>query len=176
MFKSFDNFSKHRAEKSSLVSGNRPGEKFLITYPPESNVDENIYFLFQKNTHTNKKISTSKFNRTNLCFFPSLVFQPRKVLLEYLLKCKLHLKKSIKLIIFFFYGHPGEDFFRHPHFRKQEYYFFWTSLNICAYSSEMERHFIVFAFFYHHDLVTLCVCLIFIAHDSNIFLSTSFTP
>ena len=23
-----------------------------------------------------------------------------------------------------FCGRPGEDFFRHPHFRKQEYYFF----------------------------------------------------
>ena len=40
-------------------------------------------FLFQKNTHTNKKISPSKFIRTNLRFsFSSLVFQPRKVLSE----------------------------------------------------------------------------------------------
>ena len=45
----------NQAKKSSLVSGNRPGEDFLSpTHPHKSNVYENIYFLFQKK-HTNKK-------------------------------------------------------------------------------------------------------------------------
>ena len=41
------------------------------TCPHKPNVYENIYFLFQKNTHRNKKFSTSKFIRKNLRFFPS---------------------------------------------------------------------------------------------------------
>ena len=32
-------------------------------------MNENICFLFEKNTHTNKKISTGKFISTNLRFF-----------------------------------------------------------------------------------------------------------
>ena len=90
-----------------------------------------IYIFCFKKTHTYKqKISSFKFIGTNLRFFPSnnkrrlFVFQKRKVLLEQLFKCKLCLKNSIKLI-FFFCGRPGEHFFRHLHFRKQEYYFFW---------------------------------------------------
>ena len=56
-------------KKSSLVAGNRPGEKFLLsTRPHTSNVYDNIYCF--KKTHTNKKIRTSKFIRTNLRFFP----------------------------------------------------------------------------------------------------------
>ena len=35
------------AQKSGLVSGNRPGEEFFITYPPAYlNVYQNMYFLF----------------------------------------------------------------------------------------------------------------------------------
>ena len=47
-------------------------ENFFLssTCPHKPNVYENIYFWFQKNTHTNKKISTSKFIRKNLRFFP----------------------------------------------------------------------------------------------------------
>ena len=43
--------------------------------------------------------------------------------------CKLYFKNSIKLIFFFFFFlRPlGEDFFSHPYFRKQEYYFFGLS-------------------------------------------------
>ena len=40
-------------------------------------------------------------------------------------KCKLFLKNSIKLIKIFFCSRPGENFFRHPLFWKQEYYFFF---------------------------------------------------
>ena len=40
----------NKAKKGSLVSGNQPGENVFITYPI--------------------KISTSKFIRTNLGFFP----------------------------------------------------------------------------------------------------------
>ena len=59
-------------KKSRLVSGNRPGEKFFITYPSAwvECVWECVFFV-SKYTHKNKKISTSKFIRTNLCFFPS---------------------------------------------------------------------------------------------------------
>ena len=55
-----------RPKKISLVSRNRPGENFLSP----TRESENIDFLFQKNTHTKKKIPTSKFIRTNLRFFP----------------------------------------------------------------------------------------------------------
>ena len=43
--------------KSSLVSGNRPGETFFIIHPPgQSNVHQNIYLNFQKtNKQKNKK-------------------------------------------------------------------------------------------------------------------------
>ena len=45
--------------------------KFFLSpnRPHQSNVYENIYFLFRKNTHTNKKFSTSKFICANLRFF-----------------------------------------------------------------------------------------------------------
>ena len=41
------------------------------TRPHKSNVYENIYFLFQKKTPTNKQNSTSKFIHTILRFFTS---------------------------------------------------------------------------------------------------------
>ena len=40
------------------------------TCPHKSNVYENIHFLFQKKTHTNKKSSTGRFTCANLRFFP----------------------------------------------------------------------------------------------------------
>ena len=103
------------------------------TYPLKSNVYENIYFLFQK-THTHMhKTFTSKSIHTNASFFPSkkikdraFCFSTKKVLVQQFFKCKIYFKNSNKLIIFFFFffcGHPGENFFRHLHFRKQEYYF-----------------------------------------------------
>ena len=97
------------------------------TRPPKSNVYENIYFLFQKYIHTNKTFSTGKFILMNLRFFSrSLFFQPRKKLLEQFFKRKLYLKNSIKLIIYIyiFCSHPSEDFCRHLHFWKQEFYLF----------------------------------------------------
>ena len=36
----------------------------------------------------------------------------------------------IILFFFFFCGRPGENFFCHPHFRKQEYYFFCLVLSV----------------------------------------------
>ena len=83
------------------------GWKFFYHLPTRiSLMCMRIYFLFQK-TYKNKKISTSKFIRTNLHFFSLsnkglFVFQQRKVLLEKFFKCKLHLKKSVKLINIFF--------------------------------------------------------------------------
>ena len=55
----------------------------------------------------------------------ALCFSTKKALLQQSFKCKLYLKNSVKLINFFFCGRPDEDFFRHPHFRKQEYCFLW---------------------------------------------------
>ena len=53
---------QNQAKKSSLVSGNRSGEIFFITYRPHKpNVYENIYFLFQK-----KQTQTKKFPLANL--------------------------------------------------------------------------------------------------------------
>ena len=40
-----------------------------LTLPHKSNLYENV-FLFQKNTHTNKKFSTSNFIPTSLRFLP----------------------------------------------------------------------------------------------------------
>ena len=110
------------------------------TYPLKSNVYQNIYFLFQKtHTHTHKTF-TSKSIRTNASFFPSkkkkdraFCFSTKKVLVQQFFKCKIYFKNSNKLIIFFFFffcGHPGEDFFRHLHFRKQEYYFCGSMMQV----------------------------------------------
>ena len=67
----FQDWKPFRPKKRSLVSGSRPFKMFLSpTRLHNSNVYEDTYLLFQKNTHTNKKISTSKFIRTNLRFFP----------------------------------------------------------------------------------------------------------
>ena len=110
------------------------------TYPLKSNVYENIYFLFQKthtHTHTHKTF-TSKSIRTNVSFFPSkkikdraFCFSTKKVLVQQFFKCKIYFKNSNKLIIFFFFcGHPGEDFFRHLHFWKQEYYFCGSMMQV----------------------------------------------
>ena len=47
------------------MSGNRPGENLLITYPPvESNVYQNIYFLFKKKTHTQTQTHEQNANGT----------------------------------------------------------------------------------------------------------------
>ena len=70
LFNSCFTSSSDRSKKSSLVSGNRPGEKIFITYlPHKSKAYENIHFLSQKNTHTNQIISGSRFIRTNLRFY-----------------------------------------------------------------------------------------------------------
>ena len=80
----------------------------LPTRPHKSNVYENIYFLFQRNRHTNKKISTCKFICTILRFFHSnnkrqgSLFFNKKKSCQKLFKCKRYLKNSIKLINFFF--------------------------------------------------------------------------
>ena len=113
------------------------------TYPLKSNVYENIYFLFQK-THTHMhKTFTSKSIHTNASFFPSkkikdraFCFSTKKVLVQQFFKCKIYFKNSNKLIIFFFFffcGHPGENFFRHLHFRKQEYYFCGSMMQVWCF-------------------------------------------
>ena len=43
------------AKKSNLVSGNRPGEIFFITYPPASRMCIRIYIFDFKNKQTSKK-------------------------------------------------------------------------------------------------------------------------
>ena len=111
-----------------------------------SRMCKRIYiFGFKKAHKETKKSSTSKFIRTNLCFFPSkntkqrcLFFSKEKFCQSSFLSVnscgKLYLKNLIILMIFFFFSfffaaaRPGEDFFRHLHFRKQEYYFFWPKL------------------------------------------------
>ena len=56
--------------KSSFVSGNRSGEKFFITYlPAEVNVYGNIFFFFQKNTQTSKKISIFQIYSYEFMFY-----------------------------------------------------------------------------------------------------------
>ena len=75
------------------------------THADKFNVYENIFFV-SKNIQKQKNFH-SKFLRTNLHFYSlsnkgPFVFQQRKVLLEKFFKCKLHLKKSVKLINIFF--------------------------------------------------------------------------
>ena len=104
------------------------------TRPHKSNVYENIFFVSKTHTHTQtKKISTSKFICKNLRFSlqkireKDLCFSTKKSAVRVVFKCK-QLKNSIKLTKKFFCSHPSEDFFRHPHFRKQEYNFFLALL------------------------------------------------
>ena len=61
-----------RSKKSSLASGNRPGEKLFYHLSARiSQMCMRIYiFCFKKTHRNNKKISTSKIIRTNLHFFP----------------------------------------------------------------------------------------------------------
>ena len=96
------NKRKRVGNNSRFVFNIRPKKKIVLfpeigrvkiflspTRPYKSNVYENIYFFFKKNTHTNKKISTNKFIATNLRLFAFkkqkiglFVFQQGKVLLE----------------------------------------------------------------------------------------------
>ena len=92
---------------------------------------ENIYFLFQKNTQTKKFPLANLFVQIYVFSLQKVkdrppCFSTKKSAVRAVFKCKLYFKNSIKLIKnFFFCGRPGENFFRHPHFRKQEYYYFF---------------------------------------------------
>ena len=95
-------------------------------------------FCFKKTTHTNKKFPLANLFVRNYVFFPFkqqkiglFVFQPRKSAVRVVFKCKRYLKNSVKLIKKNFCGHPDEDFFRHPQFRKQEYNFSWPKIHWC---------------------------------------------
>ena len=105
------------------------GGKFFYHLPARiRQICMRIYiFCFKKYTLTN--ISTSNIIRTNLRFFSfqttkdrALCFSTKKKAVRVVFMRKLCLKSSIILI--FFCGRPGEDFFRHQHFRIEEYYFF----------------------------------------------------
>ena len=54
----------------------------------------------------------------------TLCFSTKKSVARVVFKCKLYLKNSIKLVKKKICRRPGEDFSRHPHFRKREYSFF----------------------------------------------------
>ena len=119
--------------------GNLPSENFLSpTRPHKSNMYVNIYFLFQKYTHTNKKISTGQFICRNLHFFPFkqkkkelFVYQRRKVLLEQFLSVNFILKIQLNLYKnFFCSSSPGEDFFGHPNLRKPGFFWFFLPFKI----------------------------------------------
>ena len=75
-------------KKGTLVSGNRPEVEFKWEY---------IFFVSKK-THTNKKVSTSKFIGTNLRFFSlettkgrALCFSTKESAVRVVFKCKLYL-------------------------------------------------------------------------------------
>ena len=58
--------------KKKIGLGNLPGEKFLSpTRPHKSNMYVNIYFLFQKYTHTNKKFPLANLFVGIYIFSPS---------------------------------------------------------------------------------------------------------
>ena len=99
-------------------------------------------FCFKKHTHTCTKLSLVNLFVQMQVFFHQkkkkiglFVFQQKKYWYSSFLSVKFNLIKfnSNKLIIFFFFffcGHPGEDFFRHLHFRKQEYYFCGSMMQV----------------------------------------------
>ena len=89
-------------KKSSLVSGNRPGKKFLSLIRQHSRMCIKVYIFKFKKHQTNKKQESKKAKETK---------EEKRISPEN------RLKKYIC-------GRPGEDFSRHQHFRKQEYYFF----------------------------------------------------
>ena len=86
-------------------------------------------YIFVSKKHT----QTKKFPLANL-FVGIYVFSletikdwalccsTKKCAVRIVFKCKLYLTNSIKLIT--------KNFFRHPHFRKQEFYFFWPENKI----------------------------------------------
>ena len=86
----------HQAKKKVVLFPEIGWVKIVLspTRPRKSDVYENIYFLFQKNIHTNKKNSTSEFVRTNLRIFlqtkkdRALCFSTKNIFF----KCKLYLK------------------------------------------------------------------------------------
>ena len=102
-------------KKSSLVSGNWPGENFFDHLPaPMSQMCMRIYsFCVQKNTHTSKKISISNFIPMNLRLF-----------LVFCFKCRLYLKNLIKLIKKVFLQPPKWRFYSSPAFMETRVLFF----------------------------------------------------
>ena len=65
-----------KAKKSSLFSGNRPGENFFITYPNAwPNVYQNIYFLFQTKKTICEKSNEVRWHCVRIC---SVYFWPIK--------------------------------------------------------------------------------------------------
>ena len=84
------------------------------TCPHMSNVNENIYFLIQKNTRK-QKISTSKCIQIYVFSFQTikhraLCFSTKKTVVRVVFKSRFYLKNSIKYIYTFFCGRPGKDF------------------------------------------------------------------
>ena len=87
------------------------------------------FFGFKKHTQIKKFALANLFVQIYVLLLSkdkilgSLLFK-KKSAVRVVFKCKLYLKNLIKLIKKKFCGHPDEDFFRHPHFPKQKYYFF----------------------------------------------------
>ena len=84
----------------------------------KSNVCENIYFLSQR-THTNRKLP-------NLFVLIYLFSTKKSTVGVFFFICKLYLKNSIKLIIFFFFflRQPGCRFLSLPPFPGIRVFFF----------------------------------------------------
>ena len=86
-----------------------------------SNLYDNTFFFFQKNTHTNKQNSTSKFIQIYVFFLQTtnvraLYFSTQRSAVRVVFKCKLCLKNSIKLMILIFLWPPGRIFYLSPAF------------------------------------------------------------
>ena len=105
-------------------------KKFLSpARPHKSNVYENIFFISIKPTQTKKFPLANLLERIYVFSLQkikdgALCFSTKKSTVRVVFKYKRYLKNSVKLIKSFFCVRPGEDLFHHPHFRKQEYYFF----------------------------------------------------
>ena len=90
--------------------------------PHKSNMYENIYFLFQKNTQTKKFPQANLFVQIYVFSLQKvkdrpLCFSAKKSAVRVVFKCKRYLKNSMKLIKkFFFLRPPGWKFFSSPAF------------------------------------------------------------
>ena len=132
----------------------RQGKKKVALFPEIgrvknflSNVYENIYFLFQKNTQKQQKNFHQQNHSYKFTFFffqktknRALCFSTKKSAVRVVSKCKLYLKNSIKLIKkIFFQRPPGRRFFFIIRVSENKTFFFGPNTVKLFLSERTER-------------------------------------